>query len=205
MSRERPITLADVRRASSVYVRLPVDPYWRDEDEVPDQEAEVYPPLESNPDMPYPSLVRITKAVAAELVCGHQSSARRRIVGNIFDPFFFSPRWTGRNLYILRLHIDLPGNPRKFDERPIELDDVRRASNVYVRLRMSESGSSQVAQQLRRSLRLSSRSLVARTTKTEAERIVRDLDGFDYWSVLGTTNDARDGCVLQIDRVGVDY
>ena len=91
MSRERPITLADVRRASSVYVRLPVDPYWRDEDEVPDQEAEVYPPLESNPDMPYPSLVRITKAVAAELVCGHQSSARRRIVGNIFSTRSSSP------------------------------------------------------------------------------------------------------------------
>ena len=95
MSRERPITLADVRRASSVYVRLPVEPYWRDEDESPDQEAEVYPPLESDPDMPYPSLVRITKAVAAELVRAHQSSERRRIVGNIFDPFFFSPR---RNL-----------------------------------------------------------------------------------------------------------
>ena len=114
-------------------------------------------------------------------------------------------RWTGRNLYILRLHIGLPGNPMKFDERPIELDDVCRASNVYVRLRMSESSSSQVAQQLRRSLRLPPRSLVARTTKTEAERIVRDLCGFEYWNVLGTTNDARDGCVLQIDRVGVDY
>ena len=70
MSRERPITLADVRRASSVYVKLPVEPYWRDEDELPDQEAEAYPPvkggekppLESDPDMPYPSLVRMLRA-----------------------------------------------------------------------------------------------------------------------------------------------
>ena len=30
---ERPISLADVRQASRVYVRLPVDPYWREEGE----------------------------------------------------------------------------------------------------------------------------------------------------------------------------
>ena len=203
MSQERPITLADVRRASSVHVRLPVDPYWRDEDELPDQGAEVYPPLESDPNMPYPSLVRITKTAAAELVCAHQSSARTRIVGNNFDPFFFSPRWTGRNLYILRLHIDSPDNTMTSDERPIELEDVRGASDVYVRLRMSESSSSQVTRQLR--MRLRPRSLMARTTKTEAERIVRNLSGFEYWHALGTINDVRDGCELRIDRVGVDY
>ena len=88
MPLEQPITFGDVRRASSVYVTLPLDPYWREEGEEL-EELTPYPCLGADPDMPYPSIVRVTKAVATGHLRDCQSSARLGIVGNTFDPFFF--------------------------------------------------------------------------------------------------------------------
>ena len=145
---ERPISLADVRQASRVYVRLPVDPYWREEGEELEDKASTYPGLAGDPDLPYPILARVDKEEAERLVLQHQSFQHRRIVGNFFDPFFFTPLQTGYNLYILRLHVDIRGDPqneRYQYEKPVKLDDVLQASGVYVRLRMVQSSSSGVA------------------------------------------------------------
>ena len=149
---EKPIPLGDIRRASSVNVTLPLDPYWREEGEE-FEELTPYPCLGAAPDMPYPSLVRlvrVTKVVATGLFCDCQCSAYLNIVGNTFDPFFFSSRSSGRNLYILRLHIRVTGRMGELSElreleRPVTENDIRKCSNVYLRVRMVKSTASPVA------------------------------------------------------------
>ena len=206
MRKEHPITLGDIRLASNVYVVLPLEPYWREEDDLLEEGAP-YPGLGSDLEMPYPSLARTSKAAATELIRNHQSSARR-IVGNTFDPFFFAPRQSGRNLHILRLHFDLGGGLRNELhewECPIELHHVREASSVYVRVRMVESNPYRLEEQLFHRLRRMPPSLRRmRIPKIEARRLIQE-PRHGYWQILGTMNCRPDGHELLIHRLGVDY
>ena len=194
MEPERPITLADVRRASRVFVWLPIGRYWRDDSEPRDYTEEGLG-IEGWRDEPHPPFVRVTKMEAARAVreiSGTVLGRRGRIVGNTFDPWFFSPKLSGRNLYFLRIHVESPHDPAIEGEWPVTLSEVQRASCIYVRLGMHPSDSWPTMRS-----RLRPRRVVlprVRIAKVEALRLLERFNG-EYWSIIGTT-----GNVLTITR-----
>lgn len=156
--------------------------------------------------------MRVTKVVATGLFCDCQCSAYLNIVGNTFDPFFFSPRSSGRNLYILRLHIRVTGRMGELSElreleRPVTENDIRKCSNVYLRVRMVKSTPSSLECE---SIRYHDRHRVSpnlrrvRIPKKETYRLVREREDSTSWRILGTIG-AGPERELHIHRLGVDY
>lgn len=183
MESERPIEPVDVRRASSVLLRLPTDRYWRDDSE-PRDYTETDLGIEGWRDEPYPPFVRITKKEATRAVneiSGRVQGRLVRIVGNMFDPWFFSPKLSGCNLYLLRIHVESPRDPAIEHELPVTLSQVQRASCIYARVGMYQSDSWPIMR--KRPARVVQPRV--RIAKAEASRLLEQFNG-EYWSIVGT-------------------
>ena len=166
------------------------------------------PVLDESLGLPYPSLARISKAEAASLLARYQAFDNCRLVGNIFAPYFFPTRTSGNNLYLLRLHVDVPDNPTVLHEYTVTESHIERASDVYVRLRMDWPHLSHLERRFRgpvRRLGMNSPDRRVRIVKSEAQKIVRELRDSEYddwWSIYGTIGGGEDDRDLRILGLG---